>query len=106
MKKNIIFCILFFLGIAVITNPDVEAHRSALKVKTLEYNIKSNPKGGLLAETAFAFGLETFINARVTTNNYLFFSTTAILDDSGNTKTIGIGAFGVVKILIDTDKIK
>jgi hypothetical protein len=103
MKKNIILSTLFFLGVALLTNPGVEAHRSA-SVET--FSQVSNPEDGLLAEMGFKFLLERYADARITSTSYLFFSTTNFIRDDGSKKTFGVGAFGFVKILVNADEIK
>jgi hypothetical protein len=106
MKKNIIISALFFLALAIITNPGAEKHRTVCIDTFMEVSQESDPEGGFLADVGFAFILEKYVRARVTSTNYLFFSTTNFILDDGSKKTIGIGAFGLVKIIVDKDKLK
>ena len=106
MKKNIIISVLIFLALAIITNPGAEKHRTVCIDTFMEMSKDSDSEGGFLADVGFAFILEKYVRARITSNNYLFFSTTTFIEDDGSKKTIGIGAFGLVKILIDKDKLK
>ena len=108
MNKTILF--LVFIGIiAVLTNPNKENHKEAIKDKfsqhlqnTMKESLGNTDTGieqagqalGLVIGTALA---DTFIDKLISSDNYLFFSTTK-LNWEGKSKIIGIGAFGNVFI--------
>ena len=104
-NKGIIalFAIGLFLLIAVITNPDQDRHEEVIKEKFNSYMQKSMTEG--LSETdngwealGMALGVAMvngIISNIVTTDNYVIFSVTKITW-AGESKVIGVGAFGNV----------
>lgn len=110
MKKSLIIIGLVVL-IAVITNPSQEMHREAVKNKInafLQKQMKKNSTDtnevgqalGVMIGGAFAGGL---INNLVTSDSYVVFSLTKITW-SGQTKVIGVGAFGNVFFFRELDQ--
>jgi hypothetical protein len=110
MKKSylILFITAFVILIAVISNPNKDKHRSVFKNKILTYKMadgfqdKSNNNlnewetEGDDIDTIFDAELaDYFVNNLITSDNYLIFSTTKVIWH-GKSKTIGIGAFGIV----------
>ena len=109
MKKNLIstlFLILIVL-VAIFTNPGSERHKETIKSKLniyLQKVMKDNLKEASEEEqqAGQAIGMllggaiiDRIIDNTLSTNNYLLFSTTKISWE-GETKIIGIGAFGNV----------
>ena len=102
MKKSIIICSVFVV-IAAITNPNQSRHKEVLedKIKTyMQKSIKNQGSdefvslfGNLLGNVIVSKLIDTFVS----TDNYILFSTTK-LTWQGETKVIGIGAFGNVFI--------
>ncbi len=116
MKKNnlILGIIAFVVLIAVITNPNDDKHKSAVKSKILSFTLQNSVNDiSNESDAFFAAGkgigtmiggalVEQLINNSVSTGNYLLFSTTKInLNDES--KIIGFGAFGNVYL---SDKIE
>jgi len=109
MKKNYValFAIGLILLVAVITNPNQDRHKEVIKAKLNSYMQKSMSEGlsdtdneweqvgqalGIMLGGAMIDGI---ISNLVTTDNYVIFSTTKISWE-GESKVIGVGAFGNV----------
>ena len=102
MKKGVIVC-LFFVVIAALTNPNQSRHKEVLENKIKTYMQKSMKDqdgnvlvslfGNVLGNLIISELIETFVS----TDNYILFSTTK-LTWQGETRIIGIGAFGNVFI--------
>jgi uncharacterized protein YacL len=111
MKKNqiIIAIIGFLIVMAVLTNPNQDRHKEVLRAKLTSFMQKSMSesvsesddewsKAGTALGLMFGGAIVDGIIANVvSTGNYLIFSTTKVTWD-GNTRVIGIGAFGNVYI--------
>lgn len=111
MKKNHIGLAIIGLIIlvAVFTNPDQNRHKEVIKNKLITYMQKSIKKDQAeprdeFEEAAQAIGItlggmiaEKVLDNLVSTDNYVVFSTTKITWE-GETRIIGIGAFGNVFI--------
>jgi len=117
MKRNYITpaIISMIVLVAVLTNPDQNRHKEVIKNKLMTYLQKSISKnqtktkddweqagqaleimlGGIIVEKV----LENFMS----TDNYVVFSTTKITWE-GETKIIGIGAFGNVFLNKELDE--
>jgi hypothetical protein len=106
--KHFIFIgIAIVLLLAIITNPNVDDHKEKVKSKIHAHLQESIAKDINKPDTDWAKAGELFgnmfgevmvnniVNTMVTTNNYIFFSTTNISLE-GKTKTIGLGVFGNV----------
>ena len=113
---NIIICILVLvIIIAVITNPNQDRHKEVIKAKITTYIQKAikpttTDSTNEWEQAGQAIGLmlggvmvDQIINNLISTDNYLLFSTTKITWE-GQTKTIGIGAFGNVYITKKLDE--
>lgn len=104
----------FVVMIAVITNPNEDKHKSAVKSKLVAFKMskditdKSNNTsnsdynsarhiGVVLGSVIGSSILEEIVNDLVSTNNYLIFSTTK-LAVKGENKIVGFGVFGNVFI--------
>ena len=110
-KKNnswVVLSIFAFIGIcAVMTNPNSERHKEVIKNKLyslMQESIKektkeSNNKWESLGQgLGMLFGkpiIDNVVENLISTDNYVFFSTTKI-NWEGDTRIIGIGAFGNV----------
>ena len=109
MKKNLVSTLVLILVVlvAIFTNPGSERHKEIIKSKLtifLQKAMKDELKGtsedeqqagqaiGMLLGGAI---IDQIIENTLSTNNYLLFSTTKISWE-GETKIIGIGAFGNV----------
>jgi hypothetical protein len=117
MKKN--YLILIIIGVivfvAILTNPNADRHKEVIKNKLNSYIQKSMKES--LTETdneweqaGQALGMmlggaliDRIIDNLVSTDNYVLFSTTKISWE-GETKIIGIGAFGNVFITNKLDE--
>lgn len=113
MKNVVYFAIGLLVLVAVITNPGEETHKEVVKVKVSEDLVEvmgsaseDRPKMhdiedlwvGLLQAAGAVFGellLAGMIEDIVTADNYVLFSTTKITVE-GESKVIGVGAFGNV----------
>ncbi|MCO5232344.1 MAG: DUF4359 domain-containing protein [Chitinophagales bacterium] len=111
MKRN--YLILAIVGIvaliAILTNPNQDRHKEVIKNKLISYmqnsmNESSSESKNEWEKAGQALGLifggalvDIIIDNLVSTDNYILFSTTKISWD-GETKVIGIGAFGNVFI--------
>ena len=103
MKKGIVVLSLVLVIIAILTNPNQNRHKEVLedKIKTYMQKAMGNQDddgldslfGNLLGNVI----VSTLIDNFVSTDNYILFSTTK-LTWQGETKIIGIGAFGNVFI--------
>lgn len=109
-KSTIVFISIFIAALmAFFSNPNVEKHREAVKMKakTLmqqslyteiddnnSYGIDKNI-GSILGSMLGSAIINPFIEGSITTDNYIFFSTTKLTWD-GKTKEIGFGVFGYV----------
>lgn len=117
MKRK--FSVLIVLGlvvlVAVLTNPNQDRHREVLKAKVVSYMQKSMSDGltkseidlenagqavGMMLGGALIDGV---ISNIVTTNNYVLFSTTNIIWE-GESRVIGVGAFGNVFLTKEIDE--
>ena len=109
MKKNLISTLVLILIVlvAIFTNPGSERHKETVKSKLNVY-LQKVMKDELKAtseeeqQAGQAIGLllggviiDQIIDNTLSTNNYLLFSTTKISWE-GETRIIGIGAFGNV----------
>src|SRR5690606_6475633 len=109
MKKNNIglFGIGLILLVAILTNPNQDRHKEVIRAKLISFIQKSMSEA--LSETnneweqaGQALGvmlggamIDGIISNIVTTDNYVIFSTTKI-SWGGESKVIGVGAFGNV----------
>ena len=109
MKKNNIglFGIGLILLVAILTNPNQDRHKEVIRAKFISFIQKSMSEA--LSETnneweqaGQALGvmlggamIDGIISNIVTTDNYVIFSTTKI-SWGGESKVIGVGAFGNV----------
>ena len=109
MKKNyvVLIAIGLILLVAVLTNPNQDRHKEVIRGKFNSYMQKSMSEG--LSETdneweqagqvlGMVLGgamIDGIISNIVTTDNYVVFSTTKISWE-GESKVIGVGAFGNV----------
>lgn len=102
------------LIVAAISNPSSEVHKETIKTKLNAYIQKSmskeNSSDDELGAAGNAFGMmlggfivDKIVDHMVSTNNYILFSTTQI-NWEGESKTIGIGAFGNVFITGQLDE--
>lgn len=117
MKRK--FSVLIVLGlvvlVAVLTNPNQDRHREVLKAKVVSYMQKSMSDGltdseidlenagqavGMMLGGALIDGV---ISNIVTTNNYVLFSTTNVIWE-GESRVIGVGAFGNVFLTKEIDE--
>lgn len=117
MKKN--YLILAIVGVvilvAILTNPNQDRHKEVIKNKLNTYMQKSMKESQTKTDNewekagqalAMMFGgalVDKIIDNLVSTDNYVLFSTTKISWE-GETKIIGIGAFGNVFITNELDK--
>ncbi|POY40448.1 hypothetical protein C3L50_07340 [Flavobacterium alvei] len=98
----------FIILIAVISNPNEDKHKSAVKSKVLAFNMANavsdianstdnnyNNVGRSIGTALGGVIVEQLINSIVSSDNYLVFSTTKVTWE-GETKIIGFGAFGNV----------
>jgi hypothetical protein len=112
MKKGYLTLIIIgaIVLIAIITNPPPERHKDAVKTEINKLMQKEISKeAGDAGTTGQVFGtliggavVDRMVDTMVSTDNYLLFSTTKVTWE-GQTRVIGIGAFGNVFI---TRKIK
>jgi short subunit fatty acids transporter len=117
MKKNYITLAIISLIVlvAVLTNPDQNRHKEVIKNKLITYLQKSIKKDQTkpkdeLEEAGQALGImmggmivEKVLDNFLSTDNYIMFSTTKITWD-GETRIIGIGAFGNVYLTRELDE--
>ncbi len=108
-----ITCLIFV--VAVLTNPDQSRHKEVIKNKLITYLQKSIKKDQTKPkdeweEAGQALGImlggmivEKVLDNFMSTDNYIVFSTTKITWD-GETRIIGIGAFGNVFMTRELDK--
>ncbi|MCW3086247.1 MAG: hypothetical protein JWP12_3613 [Bacteroidetes bacterium] len=114
--KYLIFGIVaFVILIAVITNPNEDRHKSAVKSKILSLTLtlqkpvdEMGDVNSPLAQAGMGLGsmiggaiVEQLVNTCVSEDNYVLFSLTKITWN-GETRIIGVGVFGNVFL---TDKI-
>lgn len=117
MKKFLtIVIIAAILVIAFMTNPNEEQHRLAVKEKLNSFlqdkinTEKENTnnyweKAGLaLGEVFGNVAVDKIIDNMISSNDYILFSTTKI-NLGKESKTIGIGAFGIVYISKKVDEV-
>jgi len=109
MKKSLTTFLLLgvFILIAIFTNPDVIRHKEVVNNKITEYmqqkmkehsSTSDNELGDMGQVIGAVLGgtiIEKIVDNIVSTDNYILFSTTKITWD-GNTRVVGIGAFGNV----------
>ena len=109
MKKNLISTLVLILIVlvAIFTNPGSERHKETIKSKLNVYlqkvmkdELKEASEEERQASQAIGMLLggaiiDQIIDKTLSTNNYLLFSTTKISWE-GETRIIGIGAFGNV----------
>lgn len=109
MKRNLISTLVLILIVlvAIFTNPGSERHKETIKSKLNVYlqkvmknDLKETSEEEQQAGQAIGMLLggviiDQIIDNTLSTNNYLLFSTTKISWE-GETKIIGIGAFGNV----------
>jgi hypothetical protein len=117
MKKNYIFLIIIgvIALIAILTNPNQDRHKEVIKNKISSYMQKSMKESLTNTENEWeqagqALGImlggaliDEIIDNLVSTDNFVLFSTTKI-NWEGETKVIGIGAFGNVFITSKLDE--
>ena len=117
MKRSfVIYLILMlFALIAVLTNPNQERHKEVIKSKLNVYLQKSikgkmNQVDNQWEQAGQALGMmlgsaliNRIVDNLISTNNYVFFSTTKITWE-GKSKIIGIGAFGNVYVTNKLDE--
>lgn len=117
MKKNqiTIAIISLIILVAVVSNPNQDRHKEVIKNKLITYLQKSIKKGQTgpkddLEEVGQVLGLmlggmivDKILDNFMSTDNYVVFSTTKITWE-GETKIIGIGAFGNVFITKELDE--
>jgi hypothetical protein len=115
-SKGALIIIIVFALIAFFTNPSVEKHREVVKTKLntlMQQSLYETNDGNNSNELTKSFGaalgsmlgsaiLDPFIDRAITSDNYIFFSTTK-LTWGGQTKEIGFGAFGNVFLSKDID---
>lgn len=113
MKKRY-FIVIIVIIMAAVTNPDEARHKEILMNKIKPEMIqafmgeKEIEKLNNLDALSFMFGstfIEKFVDSFISTDNYILFSLTKATWD-GETKVIGIGAFGNILLLKDLDKLK
>src|ERR1700761_6028278 len=103
MKKEYLPLIIIgaIVLIAVITNPGPERHKEAVKVELnkLMQNKLSDSGEGVEAFGSLVGGalIDRMVDNVVSSDSYLLFSTTKVTWD-GNSRVVGIGAFGNVYI--------
>lgn len=118
MKKNYIalFAIGLIILVAVLTNPNQDRHKEVIRAKFNSYMQKSMSEG--LSETenkwkkaGQALGMmiggamiDGIISSILSTDNYVIFSTTKITWE-GESKVIGVGAFGNVFLTGKLDEV-
>jgi hypothetical protein len=106
MKKRYmaLVAICFIALLAVFTNPKKDRHKEVLKAKLtahLQRSADTNVEeasvglGQAFGVMLGSFVVDQVVNNLVSTGDYILFSTTRITWD-GETRTIGIGAFGNV----------
>jgi hypothetical protein len=103
MKYVLVAVLVFLTLLAVITNPDQDRHKEVIKKNILEYLQQSmDHSDNEWEQTGQALGMilggaivDKIIDNLVTTDNYVLFSISKITWN-GETKVIGIGAFGNV----------
>ncbi len=106
----------FIILIAVISNPNEDKHKSAVKSKVLAFNVANavsdianssdNNYNNVSRSIGTALGgviVEQLINSILSSDNYLVFSTTKVTW-KGETKIIGFGAFGNVFLSDELEK--
>ena len=107
MKKNYLILAIIggFVFIAILTNPNQDRHKEVIKNKLnihMQKKLKEslNKSDNEWEQAGQALGLmiggalvDRIIDNLVSTDNYVLFSTTKISWE-GDTKIIGIGAFG------------
>lgn len=105
MKKSylVVIIIALILLVAVLTNPNPERHREAVKTKLNAYMQQTMKDNGSETEGQ-AFGaliggalIDRMVETVVSTDSYLIFSTTKVTWE-GKTRVIGFGVFGNVYI--------
>jgi hypothetical protein len=117
MKKN--YLVLAIVGVvvlvAILTNPNQDRHKEVIKNKLNSYMQKSMKEsltktdneweqaGQALGMMLVGTLVDRIIDNLVSTDNYVLFSTTKISLE-GETKIIGIGAFGNVFITNKLDE--
>jgi len=101
--------------IAVLTNPDQDRHKEVIKNKLKVYIQKSMKEsmtetddeweqaGQALGVMIGGVIIDGVVNNLISTNNYVLFSTTKITWE-GQTRIIGIGAFGNVFLTSKLDE--
>lgn len=109
MKKNYLLLALvgLILLVAVLTNPNLDRHKEAIKTKLNSYlqesmkeDIKkTDEKWGKVGQSiGVILGgvfVDRIVDNLVSTDNYVLFSTTKVTYD-GQTKIVGVGFFGNV----------
>jgi hypothetical protein len=115
-KSHIALAIISLIVlVAVLTNPDQSRHKEVMKNKLITYMQKSIKKDQSkppdeMEQAAQAIGItlggmiaEKILDNLMSTDNYVVFSTTKITWE-GETRIIGIGAFGNVFITKELDE--
>ncbi len=102
MKKGhyIFFGVLFVILIAVLTNPKIDQHKDAVKLKLNSFSQKN---GGLITSLFVGTIGSPMIDNMVTCDNYLIFSITKV-NYNGTSKSIGFGIFGSVYLSKEIEK--
>ena len=99
------------LIVAALTNPSQEKHKEVVKNKLnshMQQSITNNPKintglGHALGGAIFGGLVNGVVEIIVSRENYVLFSTTKI-NWAGQTKVIGVGAFGYVYVTRELDE--
>jgi hypothetical protein len=115
-KSHIALAIISLIVlVAVLTNPDQNRHKEVIKNKLITYLQKTINKDQAkpqdeMEQVAQVIGItlggmiaEKILDNLMSTDNYIVFSTTKITWD-GETRIIGIGAFGNVFITKELDE--
>lgn len=117
MKKNYLYYAIIgaIILVAILTKPNHDRHKEVIKNKLNSYMQKSMKQNltetdNVWAQAGQALGMmlggalvDRIIDNLVCTDNYVLFSTTKISWE-GETKVIGIGAFGNVFITNKLDE--
>jgi hypothetical protein len=114
-KYYVWILVLFIFIIALVSNPDTQAHKNTVKIKMSNYvqEVLDNQLSGstnIFGQLGLAFGkvlggsvIDVLVNDMVSRGNYFVFSTTRIRWE-GKNEVIGIGIFGNVFLNPRIDK--
>jgi hypothetical protein len=111
MKK--IYIVLLVLGVllfvAAMTNPDVDTHRGAVSARVKPAMIEflqeddASDQAAMMAPMLAGLAVDNYVSQLVSSRNYILFSTTEVTW-LGESRTIGIGAFGNVYLSDKLDR--